>query len=176
MTKILPSLYGYGKETIEEKIAFLISLGYTKADVIKMTKSFPSLYNYSKETIEEKITFLMSLGYTKADVIKMTKLLPSLYGLSKENIEEKIRYLKEIGLESIVINDTKKLMQSAPLTYARYEFLTKEKCISIDEFNCRKLFCNETMFKKQYGVSKEVLLKKNSYEEYKKNNNFKIFK
>ena len=67
-------------------------------------------------------------------------------------------------------------MQSAPLTYSKYEFLTKEKGISIDEFNYKKLFYSETMFKKQYGVSKEVLLKKNSYEEYKKNNNFKIFK
>ena len=109
-------------------------------------------------------------------MIKMTKSLPTLYGLSKENIEEKIRYLKEIGLESIVINDTKKLMQSVPLTYARYEFLTKEKGISIDEFNYRKLFDEETVFKKRYGVSKDVLLKKYSYEEYKKNNNFKIFK
>ena len=164
-------LVNYKDETLYKKINenfnYLNGLGYTKTDVIKMTKSLPSLYGLSKETIEDKISFLISLGYTKTDVIKMTKLLPSLYGLSKENIEEKIRYLKEIGLESIVINDTKKLMQSAPLTYARYEFLTKEKCISIDEFNCRKLFCNETMFKKQYGVSKEVLLKKYSYEDYK---------
>ena len=167
MTKLLPSLYSYSKENIEEKIAFLISLGYTKTDVIKMTKLLPALYGLSKENIEEKITFLMSLGYTKSDVINMTKSLPALCSYSKENIEEKIKYLKEIGLESIVINDTKKLMQSAPLTYARYEFLTKEKCISIDEFNCRKLFCNETMFKKQYGVSKEVLLKKYNYEDYK---------
>ena len=173
MTKSLPTLYGLSKENIEEKIEFLISLGYTKADVIKMTKSLPSLYGYSKETIEEKISFLISLGYTKSDVINMTKSLSTLYSLSKENIEEKIKYLKDIGLEDIVINDTKKLMQSAPLTYARYEFLTKERGILIDETNYNKLFCNETMFKKQYGVSKEVLLKKYSYEEYKKNNNFK---
>ena len=167
MTKLLPSLYSYSKENIEEKISFLISLGYTKTDVIKMTKLLPALYGLSKENIEEKITFLMSLGYTKSDVINMTKSLPALCSYSKENIEEKIKYLKEIGLESIVINDTKKLMQSAPLTYSKYEFLTKEKGISIDEFNYKKLFYSETMFKKQYGVSKEVLLKKYNYEDYK---------
>ena len=176
MTKFSPALYGLSKENIEEKIEFLISLGYTKADVIKMTKLLPTLYGYSKEKIEEKIEFLISLGYTKSDVIKMTNLLPALYGLSQENIEEKIKYLKDIGLEDLVINDTKKLMQSAHLTYARYEFLTKEKDIIIDEFNYKKLFYSEAIFKKQYGVSKDVLLKKYSYEEYKKNNNFKIFK
>ncbi len=154
-------------KNINENFNYLIGLGYTKVDVIKMTKKLPSLYSYSKETIEEKISFLVSLGYTKTDLINMTKNFPSLYGLSKETIEEKIKYLKDIGLEDIVINDTKQLMQSAHLTYARYEFLIKEKCISIDEFNYRKLFYNETMFKKQYGVSKEVLLKKYNYEDYK---------
>ena len=64
-------------------------------------------------------------------------------------------------------------MQSTSLTYAKYEFLTKEKGIIIDEFNYRKLFYGEAIFKKQYGVSKDVLLKKYSYEEYKKNNNLK---
>ena len=58
-------------------------------------------------------------------------------------------------------------MQSVSLTYARYEFLTKEKDIIIDEFNYRKLFYSEAIFKKQYGVSKDVLLKKYSYEKYK---------
>ena len=167
MTKSLPQLYSYSKEGIEDKISFLISLGYTKADVIKMAKFLPALYSYSKENIEEKISFLISLGYTKADVINMTKNLPSLYGLSKENIEVKIKYLKDISLEDVAINDTKQLMQSALLTYARYEFLTKERGILIDETNYNKLFCNETSFKKQYGVDKDVLLKKYNYEDYK---------
>ena len=167
MTKILPSLYSYSKEKIEEKISFLISLGYTMIDIIKMTKILPSLYGYSKETIEEKISFLISLGYTMIDIIKMTNQFPALYSLSKENIKDKIKYLRDIGLEDIVINDTRQLIQSVFLTYARYEFLTKEKGIIIDESNYRKLFCGETNFKKQYGVSKNMLLKKYSYEKYK---------
>ena len=134
-----------------------------------MTNQFPALYSLSKETIEEKILFLISLDYTKSDVIKMTKILPSLYGYSKENIEDKIKYLIEINLNCIVVNDTKKLMQSVSLTYARYEFLTKEKGIIIDETNYYKLFCRETQFKKQYGISKNMLLKKYSYEDYKEN-------
>ena len=152
---------------IHENFNYLISLGYTRADVIKMTKLLPSLYSYSKETIEEKISFLISLGYTMIDIIKMTKQFPALYSLSKENIKDKIKYLRDIGLENIVINDTRQLMQSVSLTYARYEFLTKEKEILIDESNYRKLFCGETNFKKQYGVSKNMILKKYSYEKYK---------
>ena len=41
----------------------LISLGYSRADVIKMTKLLPSLYGYSIENIKQKIEDLISLGY-----------------------------------------------------------------------------------------------------------------
>lgn len=153
-----------------KSVELLISLGYSNKDAENITSSF-LLVTLKDETlckkINENFNYLISLGYTRADVINMTKILPTLYSLSKESIEEKIRYLRDIGLEDIVINDTRQLIQSVFLTYARYEFLTKEKEILIDESNYRKLFCGETNFKKQYGVSKNVLLKKYSYEKYK---------
>ena len=61
MTRLLPSLYGFSKEYIQDKMNFLISLGYTKADVIKMTKLLPSLYSLSKENIIEKTEYLKSV-------------------------------------------------------------------------------------------------------------------
>ncbi len=132
-----------------------------------MTKQLPSLYSVSEENITNKINFLVSLGYTKEEVIKMTKQLPSLYSVSEENIKEKIEYLRSVDLEFIALEDTKKLMQSTKLTYARYEFLTKEKKIKIDEKNFGKLFYNQKQFKKQYGISNEELFESYNYENYK---------
>ena len=170
MTKTLPSLYSYSIENIKQKIEDLVSLGYKRADVIKMTKSFPSLYGYSIETINQKIEDLASLGYNRADVIKMTKTLPSLYSLSIENIKQKTIFLKEINLDFIVADDTKKLMQSIDLTYARYMFL-REKGIEITRDNYKRLFYNAKQFEKQYGIDKSTLLEKYSYQEYINNKN-----
>ena len=49
-------------KNINENFNYLISLGYTKSDVIKMTKILPSLYSYSKENVEEKIKYLKDIG------------------------------------------------------------------------------------------------------------------
>ena len=75
------------KNNIKRNYKFLLNLGYTKEEIIKMTKSLPSLYGLSEETITNKINFLIKQGYNKEDVIKMTKTLPALYGISEENIE-----------------------------------------------------------------------------------------
>ena len=143
----------------------LISLEYSRADVIKMTKSLPALYSYSIENIKQKIEDLISLGYSRADVIKMTKLLPALYGYNIENIKQKITFLRTIDLGFVVIEDTKQLMQSIDLTYARYMFF-KEKGIEVTRDNYRRLFYNAKIFEKQYGIDKSSLLEKYNYQEY----------
>ena len=165
MTKLLPALYSYSIENIKQKIEDLISLGYSRADVIKMTKLLPTLFGYSIENIEQKIEDLISLGYSRADVIKMTKTLPALFGLSIENIKQKITFLGERQLDFIVIEDTKKLMQSIDLTYARYMFF-KDKGIEVTKDNYRRLFYSAKIFEKQYGIDKSTLLEKYNYQEY----------
>ena len=165
MTKSLPALYSYSIENIKQKIDDLISLGYSHEDVIKMTKFFPSLYGLNIENIKQKIDDLISLGYGHEDVIKMTKTLPTLYGLNIENINQKLTFLREMHLDFIVVEDTKKLMQSIDLTYARYVFF-KEKGIEITKDNYRRLFYDAKRFEKQYGIDKSTLLEKYNYQEY----------
>ena len=168
---LVNSLCNYKDETLKNNIIsvydYLLSIGYTKKDIIKMTKKLPQLYSLSKENIQDKIDFLISLGYTKADVIKMTKLLPSLYGISKENIIEKTEYLKSVELEFIILYDPKMLMQSVKLTYARYKFLTEEKNIGISKESYKKLFISNKQFENAYGISKKELLERYPYEKIK---------
>ena len=170
MTKAFPSLYGYSIENIKRKIEDLISLGYNKADIIKMTKLLPVLYGLSIENIKQRINDLISLGYSREDVIKMTKQLSTLYGYTIENIKLKVEFFKRINLGFIMVYDTKRLMQSIDLTYARYMFF-KNQGIVITEENYTKLFYSTKNFEKQYGIDKSALLEKYNFQEYINNKN-----
>ena len=105
------------------------------------------------------------LGYSRAEVIKMTKSLPAIYGYRIDNIKQKIDFYDSIGLHELAINDTKRLMQSVSLSYARYMFY-KEKNIEITDKSYNKLFINQKQFQKAYGITKEELLEKYDYQAY----------
>ena len=165
MTKSMPSIYSYSIDTLKQKIEDMEKLGYSRAEVIKMTKSQPAIYSYSIDNIKQKIEDMKKLGYSKAEVIKMTKSLPTIYSLSIDNIKQKIDFYDSIGLHELAINDTKQLMQSVSLSYARYMFY-KEKDIEITDKSYKKLFISQKRFEKAYGITKEELLEKYDYQAY----------
>ena len=165
MTKSLPAIYGYSIDNIKQKIEDMEKLGYSRAEVIKMTKSQPAIYSHSIDNIKQKIEDMEKLGYSRAEVIKMTKSLPAIYGLSIDNIKQKIDFYDSIGLHELAINDTKQLMQSVSLSYARYMFY-KEKSIEITDRSYKKLFIGKKRFEKAYGITKEELLEKYDYQAY----------
>ena len=114
---------------MEELIILLCNFGYTKEESKEILNTYP-LNACKPETLKKKIEeinmYMEKLGYSKEEVIKMTKSLPTIYGLSIDNIKQKIDFYDSIGLHELAINDTKKLMQSVSLSYARYMFY-KEK-------------------------------------------------
>ena len=147
------------------RIKDMISLGYTKEDVIEMTKNQPNLYSLSIEYIKQRIKDIINLGYTKEEAIEMTKALPSLFGLGMENIKQKINFYKSVNLENIILEDTKQLIQSATLSYARYRYLTI-KGIKITKDNYSKLFYSQRSFKEIFGADNETLKRLYPFEEY----------
>ena len=151
---------------LKDNFAFLLKMGYTKEEVIKMTKSSPQIYSYSIENMKQKIEDIISLGYTKEEVIKMTKILPSIYGLSIENMKQKIDFYDSIDMHELAVINPKQLMQSVNLSYARYSFY-KDRGIDIDMNNYRKLFVGQKNFEKTYGITKKELLEKYDYNKYK---------
>ena len=164
MTKISPAIYSLSIETIKQKIEDLKKLGYSREDVIKITKTLPAIYGYSIKNIKQKIEDLKELGYSREDVIKMTKTLPTLYNLSIENIKQKIEFYDSINLHSLAVEDTKRLMQSTALSYARYMFY-KEKGITIDKSNYKKLFIGQKQFERQYGINNKDLIARYDYKK-----------
>ena len=165
MTKKLPSIYGLNMDNMKQKIEDVKKLGYSKEEVIRMTKNLPSIYSYSIDTLKQKIEDMEKLGYRKEEVIRMTKNLPSIYGFCIDNIKQKIDFYDSIGLHELAINDTKQLMQSVSLSYARYMFY-KEKGIEITDKSYNKLFINQKQFEKAYRITKVELLEKYDYEAY----------
>ena len=166
MTKNSPSIYSYSIETIKQKIEDMITLGYTKEEVVKMTKGIPIIYSLSIENMRQKIEDIISLGYTKEEVIKMTKSLPSIYSLSIESIKQKIDFYDSIDMHELAVINPKQLMQSVNLSYARYSFY-KDRGIDIDMNNYGKLFVGQKKFEKTYGITKKELLEKYDYNKYK---------
>lgn len=154
---------------MNQVIEYLIEFGYSQLEAKQLVESY-AICNFKEDTLlnkcKETNQYLIDLGYTKEEIIKMTKLQPTLYGLSIENIKIKIDYLREIGLEFIIIQDTKQLMQSVDLTYARYEYL-KEIGYSISEDNYAKLFYNNKQFMNQFAIDKNELLKRYPYQNKK---------
>ena len=153
---------------MEELIILLCNFGYTKEESKEILNTYP-LNTCKPETLKKKIEeinmYMEKLGYSKEEVIKMTKSLPTIYGLSIDNIKQKIDFYDSIGLHELAINDTKKLMQSVSLSYARYMFY-KEKSIEITDRSYKKLFIGKKRFEKAYGITKEELLEKYDYQAY----------
>ena len=82
---------------LKDNFAFLLKMGYTKEEVIKMTKTLPAIYGYSIENMKQKIEDMITLGYTKEEIIKMTKSLPAIYSYSIENMKQKIEDIISLG-------------------------------------------------------------------------------
>ena len=165
MTKSLPTIYGLSIENMKQKIEDMVSLGYSKEEVIKMTKSLPQIYGYSIENMKQKIEDIVSLGYSKEEVIKMTKNLPTIYGLSIENIKQKVNFYDSIEMHQLAVVDSKQLMQSVTLSYARYQFYLSIGII-VDMDNYKKMFIGNKIFEKQYGIGKTELLMLYNYEQF----------
>ena len=144
---------------------FLLSLGYSREEVIKMTKNYPAIYGYSIDNMKKKIEDMESLGYSREEVIKMTKTLPAIYSYSIDNMKQKIKFYDSINMHELAIEAPIYLMQSVVLSFAKYHFYLS-RGIQIDMNNYKKLFVSNKRFEKQYGIKKEDLLKMFSYEKY----------
>ena len=94
-------------DNIKDKINFLIDLGYSKQEVLKMTINFPALYSFSEENIIEKIEY-----YRKKNldfiIIENTKYLMQ----SMKKTKARYNYLTEEKMFSLDESNYSKLFMS----------------------------------------------------------------
>ena len=163
-----PQIFSININTLNNKINYFVSLGIDIPNIIKMVKSSPEIFSYNNDTILNKIENLINLGYTKSEAINITIEFPSLLGLNEKTIEEKINFYKSINLEKAFIKKPKYLMQSIPLSYARYNYF-KEKNHEINMDNFSLLFLTEKNFVSKYKITNEELKNIYNYDKEKKN-------
>lgn len=157
----------YSNKSIIDKFNYLLSLGFSESEVVSITTICPQIYCYKQNSIKAKIDSLTSFGYTYEEVKIMIINYPAILNISLEYIKEKIKFYNSIGLHDILIKDTSHLITSLSLVYARYMFL-KEKEITIDEKNYRRLFICGKQFQKKYNISNEELINKHPYKNNRK--------
>ena len=116
---------------IKDIYNLLISLGYSRADVIKMTKSLPSLYSLSIDNIKQKITFLREIQLDFI-VIEDTKQLMQSIDLTY------VRYMffKEKGIE-VTRDNYRRLFYSAKRFEKQYGI---DKSILLEKYNYQEYF------------------------------------
>lgn len=163
-----PSLYSINNTTLNTRINYFLSLGYSRQNIISMTISYPELFYLSRENIEKKLNYFKSLGYNDTDILNMTIKLPTLYGLLIETIDDKINFYKDNNLDFIILDDTKQLMQSVRLSYARLMFFKKNN-MDINEINYRMLFMGKKRFENKFNLSNEELLDMYPYNNIERN-------
>lgn len=124
----------------------------------------PSIFGRSSDNIKNKIDFLIYLGYTKEEALKMTVSNPAIFSHSSNALKEKIEFFKSIGLKYFLVEKPKNLMQSIDLTYARFRYLTVEKNREINKTTVDCLFSSTKRFEQAFGITKEELLGRYSYD------------
>lgn len=63
---------------LKDNFAFLLKMGYTKEEVIKMTKSSPQIYGYSKKNMKQKKDFYDSIGLHELVSVDPKQLIQSV--------------------------------------------------------------------------------------------------
>ena len=169
MSKRLPTIFCYSIDNIKTKIEDMILLGFTREEVIQMIKIFPSVLSISIDNIKNKINIFLEYGYTYEEILYIFEVIPAVMAYSIDSLREKLKYYNSIGIHNFIAMKPIKLMLSLNLVYARYKFLI-EKGIVIDEKSSYKLFCNNKLFERLHGISKEALLNMYNYNDEVKNN------
>ena len=162
MMKKFPTLVSFSEENLNQKINNLINFGFNNDQVIQITKALPTIFSYQINHVNEKLNWFLSLGYNQTEVIKIITTLPAILGFSLENIQNKVDFYKEIGLDYLILNETRQLIQSVELSYARYHYL-KHNNIPLNSH--RMLFYSKNNFQKQFNISSEQLLSMYPYKK-----------
>lgn len=75
----------------------LLSLGYSREDIMKMTMLVPFIYSLSVLDIDNRYNMLLGLGYSDIDTIKLIKDNAKILIISDNQINEVIRILTDLG-------------------------------------------------------------------------------
>ncbi|KAG7585849.1 Transcription termination factor mitochondrial/chloroplastic [Arabidopsis thaliana x Arabidopsis arenosa] len=89
----LHMLYQMSDKTIEEKVEFYTSVGFTVDDVWAMVKKWPRSLTHSEKKVANSIETFLGLGFSRDEFLMMVKRFPQCIGFSTELVKKKTEYL-----------------------------------------------------------------------------------
>ncbi|CAE5962968.1 unnamed protein product [Arabidopsis arenosa] len=89
----LHMLYQMSDKTIEEKVEFYTSVGFTVDDVWAMVKKWPRSLTHSEKKVANSIETFLGLGFSRDEFLMMVKRFPQCIGFSTQLVKKKTEYL-----------------------------------------------------------------------------------
>ena len=167
--KNFPSFWSHNFNKVNIIIDTFIVLGFSKEEVKKIIMLSPSLIGYNKETILEKFEDIMMLGFTREELMGVIRIYPTILSADVNRTREILDFFTKIGLREKILNDPKSFfMQGIESSYAKYYFYM-DNDVEINDNTYRRLFLDWKRFENKYGIGKEELLEKYSYDADMKN-------
>ncbi len=97
MIKRCPTILNYSKESLKAKIEDLISLEFSKEEVLKMTSKAPSLFGQTIDTLKEKKKGIIDIGFSEEQVRKILVESPTTFGCTTQTVIDKIDGIVNLG-------------------------------------------------------------------------------
>ena len=154
---------------VNDKIDYFLCLGFSMEDIIKITVKYPDIFLRNIDVFNKKIEWLLRNGYTMEEILIIFKKNFIVFSRLGEVFYNKIIFYNLIGIGKFFYNDSRSLIQSIELTYARYMFY-RTMGIKITEMNYYLLFIEERKFLNKYGKNNKTLMLIYNYDEFLKKN------
>ena len=167
MSVYFPPFLSTALINIQNRILKFIGLDYSREQVIAMMVSYPQIVSIDLEQLMAKYTAFLDAGFSKEEIVHITVSYPTIFGNSLSTLNKKLATVFEKGLKSEIMENPKRLMQSAKMTAARANFYEKNK-EGLYQSRSSVIYCNFNYFNKKISpLSKTELIKQYGDEEKK---------
>ena len=144
------------EKTIRKNLQGLKDYGFLEKQIQKIVSVFPATLSCSWERTLGILNNLEEYGFSSEQVIKIVCGFPTTLGCSWERTEKLLDIFQSIGFN--VSNKPVRLMFSPDTLQSRINFLRIKFKIENTEL-VKVVFRNNKQFEKQFGISKEELLR-----------------
>ena len=160
ITKMAPSVYAMSEKMLGEYESTIRAFGFTHDEFVSIVSRWPSIYNRTilNLTVTEKIV-VTDFKYSIEEFRTIFHAEPSISKKWPGTLVNKLSCFDRIGLRKYCVENPGILHKSAPLTYARSQYLLRSG-IPLNEDSYELLFLSEEEFrlKLDCNISSEELL------------------
>ncbi len=131
-------------------------LEFTNEDIFTILSGCPQIYGLDLDKVRDRVKLLKDKNISNDEIREMIVNFPNILSQKQDNLEKKLDIYFELGLMSLIIKDSKRLMQSIDLTIKRMCFIRdREKELAPQKYF--RIFNSQKAFQSLYGIDNEGL-------------------